>query len=320
MRITQEKRKKQYRTIYEKLRRDPRIYAKELAKVLGIDRDVASRRLKEAFEQGYISLPQVRKRSYKNTKEYIYLVKSENPLESFIQYKKDMHVIYHAVMGGFANLWIIASKEIDVEGYVIICGPRSDYYIVYAPNHSWDQAIENIKKKVRAFSLEEYSLERIIEAHWNETIGWDQEFEILSREFKYNLRRKLTPVMKNSHISADKIYRFFEKLPECCTILVRYFPDSISAYDPYLFMFETDYEDFVIDLFSELPTSSFFFKVADKLFLHAFVERSSIRRTGLDMSDISQLHIPLIAKSLLKKGIIKSETHAIIEYHWGKNL
>jgi hypothetical protein len=34
-----------------------------------------------------------------------------------------------------------------------------------------------------------------------------------------------------------------------------------------MFMFETDYEDFIVDLFSELPTSTFFFKVANKLFV-----------------------------------------------------
>ncbi|MBU7010919.1 MAG: hypothetical protein HXS46_09525 [Theionarchaea archaeon] len=59
-----EDRKGQFRTIYEELNRDFRIYIKDLAKVLMIDRDTATRRLKEALTEGIITPPQLRKRSY----------------------------------------------------------------------------------------------------------------------------------------------------------------------------------------------------------------------------------------------------------------
>jgi len=31
----------------------------------------------------------------------------------------------------------------------------------------------------------------------------------------------------------------------------RFYPTFISSYDPYLWIFETHYEDFIIDLFSD---------------------------------------------------------------------
>ncbi len=311
--------KRQYRVIFELLDRDPRIYIKDIALKLKIDPNTASNRLAKALTEKYFSLPQVRKCSYRNTIEHVYFVDCKKPLELFRQCQEDSNVIYHARMSGFASMWITTKEKIDIEG-AVICGPRSDYYISYPPNHSWKQAIPNMQRKAETFSLEEYQQKGLIRNHWNETIEWGKIDEILYREFKYNLRKKFSSIMRAHRISSNRIYRFLGRVHECCTVFTRYFPESIMAYDPYLFMFETDYEDFIIELFSELPTSSFFFKVSDKLFLYANIERSSIREPGRHMSDISQLDIPLLVEGLLKRGILKSEEHTLVEYYWAKPL
>jgi hypothetical protein len=106
---------------------------------------------------------------------------------------------------------------------------------------------------------------------------------------------------------------------EACTVCIKYYPKGISAYDPYLFVFETDYEDFIVDLFSQLPTSAFFFTCKEKLFLYAHVEKASIRETGLDITDISQIKLLCLVDELIEKGVIKDEKRAILEYHWTKD-
>lgn len=315
-----EHRRFQYRTIYESLNRYERIKVRDISSALGVNRHTSSKRLKEAFEQGYILMPQIRKRSYTNLREYMYFANCEDPLESYITYSNDINVVYHAVMSGFANFWVITTKKLALECDIILEGYRSDYYVAYAPYRSWEKTMHVMQKKVEMFNPREYEPQSYLETHWDEPIEWDTEDETLYREFKYNVRKPLTPVMKNNLISGQKIYEFLQRLPECCTVFTKYFPDTISAYDPYLFVFETDYEDFVIDLFSELPTSAIFFKVCDKLFLSVHMRRDSIRRVGLDMADIAQLWIPLLVRSLKKKGILTKEAHAIVEYHWGKEL
>lgn len=314
-----EERRKQYRYIFELLDREPRIYIKDIALKLKIDPNTASNRLAEALKEKYFSLPHLRKLSYHNMIEYVHLVDCRKPLELFRQYQEDSNVIYHARMSGFASMWIITKEKIDIEG-VVINGPRSDYHISYPPNHSWKQAIQIMQRQAEAFNSKEYYPKGIIRNHWDETIEWDEIDEILYREFKYNLRKKFSSIMRTHHISANRIYRFLGRMYESCTVFTRYFPETIMGYDPYLFMFKTDYEDFVIELFSELPTSSFFFKVADKLFLYANIERSSIREPGRHMSDISQLGIPLLVEGLLKRGILESEEHTLVEYYWAKSL
>jgi hypothetical protein len=52
-------------------------------------------------------------------------------------------------------------------------------------------------------------------------------------------------VKKNYRISGNELREWLEKLPECCTIATSYFPEKLSGYESYLFLFETDYEDFI---------------------------------------------------------------------------
>ncbi len=319
MRTSEKQRRKQYRTIYELLFQTPRIYVKTVSSRLGTDPAVASRRMKEAFDLGYIAGPQLGRRSYQNMKEYVYFVNCGSSVKSFLNHIKDLNITYHAVMGGFSNLWIVSREEIDFDD-CILGGPRSDYHISFAPNHSWETTLQIMRNEVDNSSPRKGDPRGIIQTHWNETVKWDFKDEMLFREFKYNLRKKLSPIMKKYQISSEKLYEWFGRLPECCTITTSYFPERYSAYDSYLFMFETNYEDFIIDLFSKLPTSSLFFKVSNKLFLYARVAGRFVRFVDIQDSQIGQLQIPLLVEDLLDRGILKSEQHSIVEYYWRKNL
>ena len=320
MRVSIAEKKKHYRIIFQLLTEDNRIFIKEISKAIEISNRKAGNRLREAFKKGYIVGPHIRKRSYLPFVEYVYFVRCKDSLEQYLKFKEDQRVIYHAVMDGFANLWVISKEEIDIEGDVLVGGPRSDYYMPTAPDHSWDTAVQIMRKKVEDFNQKEYEPKGYIENHWNETIEWDEEDEILYRYFKYNLRKSFTSIMKKYKIAKEKIIEFLERLPKACTILTSFFPETISAYDPYIFVFETDYEDFIIDLFSELPTSCLFFKVSGKLVLYAYVDREQVKSIDLHVPDISKMHIPLLIRNLIKKGIIKSKERAAVAYHWRKDI
>ena len=317
MRTTLKDRKKQYRIIFELLWEEPRIPVKEIAAAVGPY--VVKRRSKEAFEDQYIIGPDIRKRSYSNLREYMYFVNCENPELAYLEYQKNEKVIYHAQMKGFCNFWIIAKEKIDVEGDIILEGPRSDYYTSYAPHHSQEKALENMRKKIEEFDPGDYVPKKYIKTHFGESVEWDKEDELLCIYFKDNLRKPFAPVMRKHTISGGKLYKFLENLPETCTIAASYYPDTLLAYDHYLHMFETDYEDFLIDLFSELPTSSSFFKVSNNLFARIYVHRRYIKDRNFQMA-MKKWYIPILMIDLLEKGIVKNKESALLEYHWTKNL
>ena len=185
-RNTLERQRKQYRIIYELLDKHPRIRPLSLSKKIGTGPKTAGNLLQKAFDLGYVSRPQIRKRAYANFIEYVYFVSCEDPLELYLQYSKDNRVVYHAVMNGFVNLWVIAKERIDIEGNILVGGPRSDYHVSFAPNYSWRQSINTMRAKIENFNPEEYEPQGIIKCHWDETIKWDEKDEILFGELKCN--------------------------------------------------------------------------------------------------------------------------------------
>ncbi|MBU7009081.1 MAG: hypothetical protein HXS46_00205, partial [Theionarchaea archaeon] len=256
---------------------------------------------------------------YSNFPEHVYFLDCDDPDLLYQKYREDENIIFHALMYGFANLWVISKEKIDIEGDIIVEGLRSDYYVAFAPNHSWDDAIQIIRKKIQDFDPKEYEPKGYIKTHFGDTVEWSETDKILYRYFKDDLRKPFAPVMDEYEICTYTLYKWLERLPECCTIATFYYPETLREYEPYLFLFETDYEDFIIDLFSELPSSSWFFKVSDKLFLYARVPKKYIR--GDDpQTEPSELNIPLLANKLLEKGIIRRRARGPIETYWVKDL
>jgi hypothetical protein len=289
-----------------------------MAVMMDLDWRTIANRVKEASEFEYIIGPQARKRSYQNLKEYMYFVKCKKPELLYLKYREDQNIIYHAKTAGFCNLWITAKEKIDIEGDILVEGYMSDYYVSYPPDHSWETAIEIMKKETEIFNPQCITPQNYIQTHFDKTIKWTPEDELLYRYFKYDLRKPPTPILKEPDIWEHRIYSFLERLPEMCTIELGYYPDSLSVYQSYLFMFETDYEDFIIELFSKLPTTSFFFKVSDKLFAYMHIPKEFAR---IDESYLSnKLHIPLLIIDLEEKGIVKTNDYLILEYSTGKSL
>jgi hypothetical protein len=319
MKITPEHRQMQYRSCYELLFEAPRIYLKDISTKLRINRRTVSLRMREAFEKQYIVGPEIRKRSYKNFREYVYFIKCENPELLFLELRNNENVIYHTQMSGFCNLLVITKEKMDIEGIIILEGYRSDYLVSYALSCSWRNAIRTANRKIEHFNPDTYVPKDLIKIHFDEKMEWDLEDEALYRYFKYDLRRPVSLAMKENEVSGGKLYDFLERLLECCTIATSYFPETLSTYDHYLFMFETDYEDFLIDLFSQFPTTSWFFKVADKLFMRAYIPTKFVRNIDLH-ADAEEWYIPTLMVELLEEKIIKSKAHAISEYYCWKEL
>jgi hypothetical protein len=320
MKLSSKEKRRQYRIIYESLYEDARITITDLSKKMGASLETTSKRVNEAFDEGYLLKSQIRKRSYANIKQYMFFVDCEDPLESYLRYLEDEQVVYHAVMEGFSNLWVTSLDKMIIEGNILVGGPVSDMHVSFAPPHSWGEAKKIMWKKVEAFDPTDYESRGTIQTHFDKEMEWEEEDEVLYKNLKYDLRKPLYPIARKNHISGQRAWDWLEKLPECCSIMTPYYPQTRSAYNSYIFVFETEYEDFIIDVFSELPSSCVFFKVSNKLVLHAHVVRELLRSNSQPVSNISRLHIPLLTKYLLEKGIIKKERHALVDYYWRKDI
>ncbi len=228
------------------------------------------------------------------------------------------NIIYHATKQGATNLWVVSGKELNINCDKVVGGLRSDYHVSFAPNQSWETAIQKMRRMVEDFNPKDYEPEGIIKTHLNETIEWDSEYEALFKEFNYDLTKSIKKIMKKHLISWTKFEKWFKDLPRLCTVMTGYYPGKISSHDPYLFTVETDYEDFIVNLFSELPTTALFFRVSDQLFILAYTKREYVRVMDSQIH-ISKLQIPNLVTNLLERGTILSETHGIVECYWNSD-
>ncbi len=326
VKLSPEEKKEKYRLIYERFWNDPWISENKLTGILGGSNYTTKNRLKEAISQGHLSNPQIRKNSYLNTREKIYFVKVHNPYSLFSALIKDTKISYHALMTGICNMWIVAEEEIDIneidaKAEVIFEGYRSDYYVSYAPKRSWREGISKMREKIHDFSFEKASEVEIIQFR-NKKVDWSLDYEILFKYFKFNLRKPRTPVMREYKIPTETIDSFMSNLDKLCTVFTMYYPEGIENYEPWLYMIGTNYPSIVIDVFSELPTTSWFFKVKNKLFTLIYPKREllGIIRTSDSLDEIENLHVPFLLHEMKTKGIIDHERHGIVNGYWQKEL
>ncbi len=314
--VAPEKKKRRFRELYELLFADYRIRNYRISEKLGY-RSVGAL-LEEAREEKYITGPEIRKLSYANTSEHVYFFDAEDPSVAYMKYRKDPRVVYNAKLYGFCNSLVISREEMNVDGEIAFKGPRSDYYMPFAPDQSWEKALQNMREKIEIFRPANYTPQQFIANHGNETVRWNDNDEAMYRYFKYDLKRKTGPLIKEQRISDDTVYYWFETLDKRCTICTGYYPETVLEYNTYIYSFETDYEDFVVELFSELPASPSFFKVSDKLILFAYLPKRLMKDT--DYLEVNAWYIPLVEMNLLNKGIIKKKRDATIAYYRAKDF
>ncbi|MGC1120643.1 MAG: MarR family winged helix-turn-helix transcriptional regulator, partial [Candidatus Methanofastidiosia archaeon] len=97
----------EYWTIFESLYGTPRIHVKFLSKAMKMRPSTTSKKMRKAFDMGYIVGPHLKRKSFANFPEYVYFLECKDPLELYLQYSEDQDIVYHAGMDGFSNLWVI---------------------------------------------------------------------------------------------------------------------------------------------------------------------------------------------------------------------
>jgi len=309
-------RRRVYRLIYDTFCETPRIKPALLANKLQETQNKTEKLIEKAISKGILYYPQIRKRSYQNTREYTHFLKDPNAFQLFTDLIEDNRVLYHAYITGHFNLWLLTNRKIPFENSIFE-GYRTDYYFTKAPDQSWDTGIKSIHTLIDSFDPEKWNPVNYCQSHLHEKIYFPPEYEIMYHYFKFNLRKPLTPLMADYKIPIDTITHFLDDIPKLFTVTVSYYPAGIKSYEPRLYKIDTKYHDFIIDLFSELPTTSLHFKVRNSLFTLLFIERELIR-TKESFESIEELHIPWLMYKLKKKGIIDRETHGLVNCHWNK--
>ena len=283
---------------------NPRIYYDKGAKQCRIAKNTFMKYWKEGLKDQVFFPPQIRLKMYRERKEYIYLVQNDKAHSMYEYYKKHPDITYLSYALGKFDLLIQTDKPLEVvpDG-TLLHGSRSNYIYPETPYCTFEAALS----RMEALLSQSHEPSKI-------TVEYPEEPELKGTEYglqllpylKYNLRPNYTLVVKRVGISFSSFYKGYEYLLKVSTVLLPYYPFGLLNYSQYFFVFRTDYEHLLCELFGYLPCHVSITKVSDALIVYVTVqEGKGLRERFFDL-----------CYRLLDMGLVNQLWAADPVYHW----
>jgi len=288
--------------IFKLIIENPRATKKGMAKNLNVSPSSFDIWWKFAIENRIIILPIFRRKSYLNFKEYFYFLESDDPHKFFKNAQKNDNVTYCSVQTGFANIQLISKSEIDLNERIILSGPRSNYYVSIPLNYTHKDSISKIDEKMQ--NIRRIRSESPLKFYKKSYGPWGDLDEAIYWSLCNNVRKRFMHVIEETGAYSDKILDWFRNRDRFGDTITMFFPEGEKYYQLTLYMIETSYDNILIDIFSQLPTSSVFYRVDKYLIMAIYISfpfeaRSLVRR---------------ILSLLKEKKLVKNYTNSIVEY------
>jgi len=283
---------------------DPWIPNKKVAKLVRRPTSTVDRYAKQAEEEGVLWNGSL---GLRHPDRNVSLLLFEDKWRTFKALQKYPAVGYLAVCQGDWDIMALYDGTMDfsqVPGYKgkIMEGWREEVFTPKVTFTTWESCFTRMEDFVnQGESLEKSKITcNLSYPDWNEE-EWKMYWY-----FRSNLRKKFCKLRKDYLISWRKYKEWKSTLKKYCTIMLEYYPEGYKAYDSITFCFRTDYENTLVELFSNFPTASFFYKVGEYLLANAFLPQDFEQQTRL-YETLSQL---------LKKRILTEYTdgHNIVYY------
>ncbi len=300
--LSEMEKKERYYDIFCRIYDQPRIQIYDISKALGIYRKSVSRALQEMLDLGILVGPELRLKPIKNKPKIYYILDFEDPFKAFEKLRESRSLTYVGVAFGDFPIIVAGDPGMDFEEFpgfkrILFSGDRGEIYTPKALPLEWGECGRRILDETKRSDTWEKStwISHPVDIPWDH-----QEWEFFL-QFSGNIRRRIAPLVREQDVSFRKFYEWLNTLDRYTTTHTRFYPEGYANYTGYLFLFKTNYEYAVRDLFSLFPSTSMFFKVGDYL-----LTIISIRTDPL-ITSISKAIYTLKERSIIEdfyKGIV----------------
>lgn len=230
---------------------------------------VGHKRQKKAADSGILHNPELRLKMCEDVKEYVYALSSDSAFRTFHELQKDSRICYQTFATGYFDLLLITSEplplsELNILGKTVLEGSRSNYICPGVPATDYTDAIGMIELFTRKdFEPSEWVIEYPTrEVDWKE-IDWKLFFLL-----RHDMTKKYTELARSVKMSYDGFRWSLKRILANTQVIVPYYPEGYSRYTRFLFMFKSDYEKMLLDMFSLVPCFTMMYKVRDWLLVH----------------------------------------------------
>jgi len=294
--------------LYQTFLKEPRLYYGIAGKKCNACRNTASKYWRKGLKEEVFFPPQIRLKMYENRKEYIYLIQNDKAHKLFEYYKKQSYTIFVTYTFGKFDLFLQTNKELDIiPDRTIFSGTRGNYMYPETPFCTYEDALDTMESMI-----EDQHTPSIIPVEYpkeppkkgSSHYGW-----MIYPYVKYNLRTGFTPLVKKLHISFDSFYLGLKYLLNISTMLLPYYPMGYRLYSQYFFVFWSDYEEFLCELFGCLPCHTSITKVGDALIMMISVEKGLLEKRLLQL-----------CYTLIDREYVYRLWNSIPVYYWNQEI
>lgn len=270
---------KNFHRIFEQIYENPVISLLDLASTTRISRNTVSKYMKEMYARNIMIGPEIRMNPSPEYKEYVYLMNFKDPFQVFKGLKGFPHVVYHSMALGDWTTMVITDRLLDLSQLVgfrnmVYQGVRGYSYTPKVEYIKWDECFKKIEERMDEFAPDqlEYADRALPSVTWGED-QWKLFFA-----FKYNMRKTVTPTLKEINVRYETYTEWMKTLKTNCTVHTGFYPEGYQNYMSYCFLVRTEYKESVKSLFSLFPTTSFFMEVDDHLMVFTYMPSSEVTR------------------------------------------
>jgi hypothetical protein len=299
----EEKRYLKYQ-IYSFRYQNPWIPNKKIAKAVNRSISTVNRYAKKAEEGGIIWNPSL---GLYHPDRRVALLLFEDKWKTFKKLQEQSRMKYLSVFQGDWDIMVIYDGNMDfsqISGYkgTVMKGFREKVFTPKVKYSTWKHSFEEMDALLnQKLDLEKSSL--ICEPCYPD---WDEEDWKMFSYFRPNLRKKFSHLRKKYPISWRKYEEWKKTLRTYCTIMMEYYPEGYESYNSLTLCFQTSYEEFIVTLFSQLPTTCFFYKMGEYLLTTVF--------TPQDFEKQARIY-EIISQLIEKKIITDYRDGNIITYY-----
>lgn len=284
---------------------DPRVSKKEIAREFNVNIKTAETWWNHAVERRIIVSPVFRRKSFRNFRDYFYFLNSDDPHKLYWKVQENKEITYSSIEIGFANFFIIAKKPIELEGDIVLEGNRSDYYVSIPPHHDFRAAVTEMRNKLKSLnSLKDSPNPLLMRDHDYEP--WDEKDEAIFQCLCNDMRKPFSRLLKETDTYSDKIMKWFRRRDEFGHTITMFFPEGDSSYILLRYFIETDNDSLLINIFSELPTSTVFYRLGEKVVISMY----------LPFSLEGRLIVREVLSTLKSEKLVSDYTNSFVEYYF----
>jgi len=254
-----EKLKKHFR-IYEQIYENPLISRSEISENTGLTRETVARYLDE-MDSTVIHGPSISLKPAPNYREYAYFLTFENQLTAYEELIENSLVTAGI---GHWNVSFTSEKCIDTSQLeckeCFLKKVKGETFLSKVTTLDWDESMKKMHSMLHLPQEKSVLNENI------PSIPWQRFDWAFYRKFRNNVRAPVDHVLGELGISRKRYRRWLSSLSDVANVQPAFYPLGMDKYHTFDFLFKSEYQKSLVEIFGMLPSTSLFFSVDEYLF------------------------------------------------------